>query len=127
MHFLEIPKLDWTCYNKAMSPLEQWMLFFKEPDKEHLKELAMNNAEIAKAFESLKVLSHNPTARAEYEARLRALRDINNGMYVNRLEGMAEGKMEEKLEMARKMKVKGVPLEMIMELTALTQQQINTL
>ena len=51
----------------------------------------MQDHGIAKAFENLEVLSHNPKNRAEYEARKKALLDINNGMYVNRLEGRAEG------------------------------------
>ena len=89
--------------------------------------LAYNSKEIAQAFESLEILSHNPKKRALYEARKKELMDIDNGMYVNRLEGMAEGEIEAKLEMAREMKSDGEPLEKIMKYTHLTKEQIDAL
>ncbi len=125
-HFIEIPKFKKTCYDKTTSE-EKWALFFKEPKEETLKELAMQSQEIAQAFESLEILSHNPKKRALYEARKKELMDIDNGMYVNRLEGMAEGEIKAKLDMAKEMKADGEPLDKIMRYTHLTKQQIDAL
>ena len=89
--------------------------------------LVHNSQEIAEAYEKLEILSHDPKKRALYEARKRELMDIDNGMYVNRLEGMAEGEIEAKLEMAREMKSDGEPLEKIMKYTHLTKDQVDAL
>lgn len=125
-HFLEIPKFQKTCYD-ATTPQEKWMLFFKEPKKETLKELSMHSQEIAQAFESLEVLSHNPNKRAEYEARMKELLDIKNGMYVNRLEGIKEGKAEAHRETAKVLKSLGTPYDVITKATGLTKEQIDAL
>ena len=138
MHFIEIPKFHKTCYD-PMDALEKWVLFFKEPEKKTLKELAMHSQEIAQAFENLEILSKDPKSRALYEARKKALMDIDNGMYVNRLEGKLEGRLEgrlegleegekrKSLEFAKKMKAKNSSLAEIIEFTGLTKEEIDKL
>ena len=128
-HFLEIPKFKKTCYDKT-SPQEKWMLFFKEPKQETLKELAMHSQEIAQAFESLEILSKNPKKRAEYEARKKELLDIRNGMYVNRKEGKEEGIVEgetrKALQTAKNLKtMKIMTMEQIAKATGLTLEQVK--
>ena len=128
MHFFEIPKFAKTCYDKT-DPQEKWMLFFKEPKEETLKELAMQDAGIARAFENLQILSKDPKKRAVYEARKMALLDYQNDMYVNRKEGkeegIAEGETRKALEMARKLKARKMAISEIIELTGLTLEQVK--
>lgn len=130
MHFIEIPKFNKTCYN-VKDPLEKWILFFKDPKKKTLEELAMHSNEIAQAFENLEILSHDPKARALYEARKKALLDIDNGMYVNRLEGIAEGiakgENRKALEIAKSLKSMGVSTEVIIKASGLSKAQIDAL
>lgn len=91
----------------------------------------MHSHEIAQAFENLEVLSHDPKSRALYEARKKTLLDIDNGMYVNRLEGIAEGivegKVQKALEMAKNLKFLGVATEIIMKASGLSKEQIEVL
>lgn len=116
MHFFEVPKFAKTCYDKT-NPQEKWMLFFKEPKEETLKELAMQDAGIAKAFENLKILSKDPKKRAMYEARKMELLDYQNDVYVSKLEG--------KIEVAKNLKAMGMSIEQIMKATALTKEQVE--
>ncbi len=120
MHFFEVPKFKKTCYDET-SPQEKWMLFFKEPKEETLKELAMQDAGIARAFGDLQDLSKNTQKRAEYEARKMALLTHQNDVYVSGL----EGETRKALEMARRLKARKMPVSEIMALTDLTKEQIE--
>ena len=60
----------------------------------------MQDAGIAKAFENLQALSKDPKKRALYRAREMEILTHLNDNYVNRLEGIAEGKAEGALEKA---------------------------
>lgn len=120
MHFFEIPKFGKTCYDKT-DPQEKWMLFFKEPKEETLKELAMQDAGIAKAFENLQILSKDPKKRAMYEARKMELLDYQNDVYVSGL----EGETRKALEVARKLKKRKMTVSEIMELTGLSMEQVK--
>ncbi|MES2615939.1 MAG: Rpn family recombination-promoting nuclease/putative transposase [Bdellovibrionota bacterium] len=124
MHFFEVPKFKKTCYDET-SPQEKWMLFFKEPKEETLKELAMQDAGIARAFGDLQDLSKNSQKRAEYEARKMALLTHQNDIYASRKEGKEEGKLEASLTVVRRMKADGVPLLTIMKYSGLTKEQIE--
>ena len=44
-----------------------------------------------------------------------------------KLEGKLEGKLEEKLDVASKMRAKNIPESVILEVTGLTQEQLNKL
>ena len=134
-HFIEIPKLNKSCYDLDITPLEQWVLFLKNPQKQHLKELAMRNEDIAKAYESLELLNHDPKSRALYESRKAMLMDIDNGMAVNRLEGKIEGmiegeikgKIEAKMEVAQKLLKMNMPIKEISKATGLSEEEIQKL
>ena len=53
--------------------------------------------------------------------------DIDNGMYVNRLEGMAEGEINAKLDMARKMKAEKIDINTIARVSGLSEDEIKKL
>ncbi|MCG9879967.1 MAG: hypothetical protein MH472_05160 [Bacteroidia bacterium] len=62
-----------------------------------------------------------------YEHSLKHYRDLKNVIDTAYDEGKLEGKLEEKMEMAKKAILLGLKVEQIMELTSLTEEEINKL
>ena len=133
IHFLELKKFD--SYNpdvQTSDPLSQWMLFFKLENEKVLEEIAMTNPVIHKAFNKLDVLSKDKKARAQYEQRLKSMRDRNSildgareeGELKGRQEGELKGKLEGKLEAARNALKEGLPLEIVAKIVDLPIETI---
>jgi len=146
LHFLEISKMPQLMYNKA-TQLEKWLLFLSRPKQEILEELAMSEDVFKKAYEKLKFLSQDSKERVKYEARIKYLLDkdaeiecardegkaegkaegIEEGMAVGLEKGKAEGQKETNLTNVRKMKEKGFAVAAIIEITRLTEEEIQAL
>lgn len=62
-----------------------------------------------------------------YEDSLKSYRDLKNSMDTARDEGMAEGRMLEKLEVARNLLSGGVPVDVIARSTGLPESVIEKL
>ncbi len=58
---------------------------------------------------------------------LKAYCDIKNSLDTARKEGMAEGIAKEKAKIAKKLLEIGMPLESIIQVTGLTENEINNL
>ena len=125
MHFIELPKFrkkDPDMSNK----LEQWLcLICNEEDK--IKMAESKNEEIEKAKKELEKLAMNPEDRELYELRLKAIRDEMNIRYSGYIDGMAEGKAEEKTQIARKLLKENVNIEFISKVTGLSLEEIEKL
>ncbi|NIM12573.1 MAG: hypothetical protein GTO45_10710 [Candidatus Aminicenantes bacterium] len=63
----------------------------------------------------------------EYEESLKVYRDLKGVVDTSFEEGKVEGKYEERIEMAGKMKSKGYPLDDIADLTGLSKEEIEKL
>ena len=62
------------------------------------------------------------TARTEGEAA-----GLAKGLAEGEVKGRAEGRMEERMEMAKTMKVKGLEIQLISEMTGLSDEEIQRL
>ena len=82
---------------------------------------------ILKAEERLAYLSGDKEAIAMYEMRQKAQWDYNSGINFARREGIAEGINQANLEIAKKMKARGRPLNEIAEDTGLSAEAIETI
>ena len=97
------------------------------------------NEEIEKAKKELEKLAMNPEDRKLYELRLKAIRDEMNIRYSGYIDGKADGmvegeakgkvagKNERNIEIAQKMLKKSRKIEDIIELTGLSQEEIEKL
>ena len=125
MHFIELQKFrkkDPDMSNK----LEQWLcLICNEEDK--IKMAESKNEEIEKAKKELEKLAMNPEDRELYELRLKAIRDEMNIRYSGYIDGMAEGKAEEKTQIARNLLKENVNIEFISKVTGLSLKEIEKL
>ncbi len=97
--------------------------------------MAKQDPVMEKMVESLRVASLDPEARELYEARAKALKDLNSirgearreGIKEGLEKGLKEGKREASRELAKKMLRKGFEVSDIMEMTELTETEIEKL
>ena len=92
-----------------------------------IEECKNDNEEIKEAVDQLTEMSADECERELYEIRERSRLTYNTEMNEAKRKGLAAGKAEEKKEIAKKMKEKGLDIEFIQELTNLTKDEINSL
>lgn len=123
-------------FNKiAKTPLEEWISYLKNGEI---------NAEttapgLTEARERLKYYNMSPAERHTYDEHINAIMIQNDvldtaklegreeGRAEGRAEGIEEGRKKEKLELARKFKESGIPVNIIAENTNLSIEDINSL
>ena len=123
MHFIELPKF------KKKNPgvknkIEQWLwtIIGEEGKIEMAKK---DNKEVEKAIKIVDEMSMNKEERELYEARLKGEFNYNIAIHVAKEEGEKEGKIGEKIEIAKKLLSKKMPIEEIIEITGLTKKEID--
>jgi len=122
IHLLELPKLH-TQVIPVDRRLVRWLTFLSARTKEKMEEVVKGDAVMEKAMTTLEFLSQDRQTRMLYEERQKGLHD-----YVSAIEEATEkGKLESKLDMARKLLTKGVDIQMIEEVSGLARDQIEAL
>lgn len=142
LHFTEMPKFirqDQAGKIPVNDRKAKWIRFFTNEDDTRWFEMAKQDPVVEKMVESLRVASLDPEARELYESRVKALKDLNSIRGEARREGIAEGikeglekglkegKREASRELAKKMLRKGFEVSDIMEMTELTETEIEKL
>jgi len=132
--YLEMPK-----FNKAIEELEtrfeKWMYVIKNlkrldrlPDK--LREKVFE-----KIFTAAEIANLSKDEYKQYITSLNAYRDFKNsidtardeGKIEGKIEGMIEGERAGKIEIAKKLKNRGMSIDQISELTNLTKEDIESI
>jgi predicted transposase/invertase (TIGR01784 family) len=120
VYTLELPKVP---VQGDGSGICAWLQFLRSQNREEFEMVAEKNPEIRKAVDKLYVLSADEEARAQYEWRLKCIRDSNS-----LIDGALErGKAEASHETARRMKADKEPLEKIIRYTGLSPDEIEKL
>jgi predicted transposase/invertase (TIGR01784 family) len=113
------------------SEVWDWVQFLRAKSKEEFEMLAVKNAEVREAVDTLYEISADELVRAEYEMRQKAWRDRMSqidGYYHDGLEeGRKEGKLDGKLEVAAAMKKNGIPDDQITLYTGISPDKIAKL
>ena len=134
--FLELPKFK--PQNRAEKKLhELWLRFLTDINEETIevsKEL-LENELISEAIGYMKRAAYSKEELEVYDkwkidvmTERSAINDAKaEGLAEGKAEGLAEGKAEEKLEIAKKLKSRGMTFDEIMELTGLTKAEIEKL
>ena len=137
MHFIEMPKF--IKKNPGVEgKLEQW-LWLISGREEKIKMAEDKNEEVKKAGILVDEMSMDPKERELYEARLMAKYNYDSGMagareagieegiIKGKKAGIAEGKKSKQMQIAKKMKEKGMKEEDIEEITGLSEEEIKGL
>ena len=92
-HVIELPKLPLEL-KEDCTGLELWAKFINAERKEEFDMIAGRDPYIDSAYQQLQVISQDKQKRMEYEAREKAVRDYNQGMYEAEERGRKEGRKE---------------------------------
>ncbi len=139
----ELPKFNYN--DKELSePVQEWLYLIKNIHRVDFDNPPkFKHIPIKEIMEVLKIMSKTTLEYQQYEERIRAQRDlltikedsynkgkregIEEGKREGIEEGIEEGNKKAKMETAKKMKNKDLPIELIMELTGLTKDEIDRL
>ena len=114
IHFIEIPKLNDDCDEKDM--LVAWTEFLKNPESEKVRNLEMNIEEIRAAKDELIKISNDNKQRELYEMRSNILRDKTSALN--------KAKRDGKLEVARNLIMNGMDIEIVKQMTGLSDDDL---
>ncbi len=122
IHFIELPKFSHEIHNLE-DVLHRWLLFLGNPNEEAREMLDAKDPVIARATKVLHLLSSDPETVRLAELREKAIWDE-----VSRINGArAEGRQEEKFNLACKMLEEGISVESVVKITGLSVEEIHKL
>ncbi len=131
IHILELPKL--TRYQYPETELLEWARFLNAEQKEVLQVEADKNPDIAEAMRELEKISRDETKKAEYDARLKAIRDYRfylkmseqRGFEAGKTEGVQEGLEQGKLILIMNMLKKGMEVKDILYFAGVSEEEVE--
>jgi predicted transposase/invertase (TIGR01784 family) len=120
--YLEMPK-----FNKSLNELEsnydKWLYVLKNISSLDKIPAKLQKAFFEKVFQIAEMSNYTPQERQQYEESLKYYRDYHNSLDLKYKEGIKEGIKET----ARAMKLKGLEVTTISELTGLSPEEIHSL
>ena len=131
IHIIELPK--YKNQKKKTNVAEPWIEFLIDPLSEGVKEMARSKEELREAVEMLKKLNADEEVRRIAEAEEMEKLDRNTEIYLakeeglaeGRVSGIAEGKLEEKIIIAKKLLKIGIDKKTIIDATNLSEDEIR--
>ncbi len=128
---LRIVCLQLPCFEKQAdeceSQFERWIYVLKNMETLNRMPWAAKNSVFARLAEIAEVSAMTREERMKYDSALKHYRDTLNSLQGAEAKGRAEGRAEERISNARKMKAKGIPVEDIADITGLKEEEIALL
>ncbi|MBS5299127.1 MAG: Rpn family recombination-promoting nuclease/putative transposase [Prevotella sp.] len=136
---LEFIYVEIAKFNKSLDELEtlydKWLYALKNLYKLTQRPKALCDKVFDRLFEEAEIAKFTPQEQREYEASKMAYRDIKNSIDTAKREGKEEGLAEgmkkgmekRNLEIARKMLANGMDAATVMEITGLSESQLQQL
>lgn len=132
LHYVELRKFRPAKPQELRTRFERWLYFLKFADlygeeDAYLPENLAQEEGIVMALESMRRAYARDPVRELIEAREKAERDELNRLHTARLEGINEGKLEGKVEMARSLLAAGVDRETILKAAGLSISDLDAI
>ena len=128
---IDLTKAKSLYENGSDETLVKWCMFLTNPNSLEVEEIVKENSEIKKLNEDLEEISQDELLRqeAEFWRMNSVILDWNEKSCFNagKEEGLNEGSKKEKIEIAKNMLKKNLDINLIIELTSLTKEEIETL
>lgn len=136
IHYIQLTKFKEKC-KRISNKLEQWLTFIKNENVEEIR--MIDNKLVQKAEDEFEYLTGDAETRRLAELREKAIRDEAAGLKSARRKGIEEGIQQgiqqgiekgiekEKIATAKKMLAKNISIDIIMEVTELTKEEIEKL
>jgi len=110
-----------------ISRLDRWLFFIKHlEDFQNIPTIFADNI-FTKAFEKAELAKLGQTELESYEYSLKIFRDLKGVIDTAFDEGKMEGNMERNIEIAKSLKENGISIEIIINITGLTNDEIDRL
>ena len=108
--------------------LERWLTFLDvNTPEETLREVIQMDSAIGKAYERLNLVTQDKEFIRNYHLRQMAMSDWTTGINTATEKGIEQGAMQSKIEIAKNSLNKGLPIELIHEITGLDMETIQSL
>jgi predicted transposase/invertase (TIGR01784 family) len=124
--YLEMPNFKLT-ENQLNTRLDKWLFFIKYLEDFQSIPSIIADEVFNKAFERAEIGKFGQAELMNYENSLKVYRDLKGVIDTAFDEGRLEGRLEEKVEIAKSAKLLGLKIEDIIQLTGLTKDQIENL
>lgn len=124
--FLQIPLFN-KQEHELKSHFDKWVYFLKHLENfDHIPSV-LNEPVFQKGFEIAELAHLTPKQFDAYQKSLLEYSEVKNVSDTSFEEGKLEGKTEEKYNTAKALKNKQCPIDFIMEITGLTEKEIESL
>jgi predicted transposase/invertase (TIGR01784 family) len=120
--YLEMPNFDQK-EESLKTRLDKWLYFIKHLEDFQTIPTIFRDDVFTQAFEKAELAKYGQAELDSYQNSLKTYRDLKGVIDT----AFDEGKLEGKLEVAKKMKHKGLPLSYISDLTGLSENEIDKL
>ena len=118
--YVEIAKFNKT-EDELVTLYDKWLYVLKNLSCLAQRPSTLKEKIFTKLFEEAEIAKFTPKELKEYEDSLKAYRDIKNSLDT----ALEKGRAEEKLEVAQKMMAAKLPIEMITQMTGLSEEEIR--
>jgi predicted transposase/invertase (TIGR01784 family) len=120
--YLEMPKFKKT-EEELETHFDKWLYILKNLEKLTNRPQKLQEKIFAKLFEQAEIANYSEQEYTAYEQSLKNYRDLNNVIDT----AYHEGELKKAQEIAQTMLLKGLAIELISEMTKLSQQEIEQL
>ena len=127
INIIELPKVHRLQATGKEKKLKEWMDFLENPESKEVSSYMKNNENIKEAKDKLDEISQDEVVRRLAELREKALMDEREAEYTGYCKGLEDGIERKNIEVAKKMKDKGINIEIIIEITGLPKEEIDNL
>lgn len=126
-YHIDLENLKKVCYtNSEVNELEKYLKMFIAKEESELENLR-SDENMNDAINELEKISKDEKIIGLYDAEAVERKVRNTQIKGAKLEGIEQGKKEEKLEIARKLKELGTAVENIAKVTGLSKKEIDSL
>ena len=122
-YHIDLEYLRNNCYNEEGNSLERLLQLFIIEDNEKLDKLRRKK-DMEEAINELERLSSDKKIIGLYDAEKVARKTLNTQLKSAKLDGIEEGKIEEKIEIAKNLLRTNLTVEEISEATGLTKEEV---
>ena len=138
-NIIELPKINKEPKGSEDEKLKEWLNFLENPESKEVQGYMKNNENMKEAREKLDKMSKDEKVRRMAELRQKALMDereaeytgysngVEDGIKQGIKKGIKQGIEQGYRKIAKKMKDKGKDIREIIEITGLSEEEINKL
>lgn len=124
--YIELPKFR-KKEDELETQFDKWLFVFRHLSDLQDRPKRLQDKIFEKLFEAAEIAKFTPEEREAYEESLKHYRDLKNVVDTSREEGFSEGVDQRNIEIAKKMKEDGEPIEKIVRYTGLSEEKISKL